>query len=83
MLTTNNCARKMEFDLFDDGNYGEHNGIGFVEISEMSAMQNTFFLEKSHWTEYFHLPTRSTQKRPVNDDWSLMMILTSVETLNS
>ncbi len=33
----------MKFGLFDGGEDGEHNGVGFKEISRISAMQDAFF----------------------------------------
>ncbi len=36
----------MKSGLFDDGDDGEQNGVGFVETSERFAMQNAFFVTK-------------------------------------
>ena len=32
----------MEFGLLDGRDYGEHNGVGFMGISKILAMQNVF-----------------------------------------
>ena len=32
-------ARGVSYDSFDSGEYDEHNGVGFVMISTMSATQ--------------------------------------------
>ena len=38
-----NDARKVEFGSLDDGVHGEHNGVGFVEISNKFVEQDEFF----------------------------------------
>ena len=43
---SNHGAREMELSSLDGGTGGEHNGEGFVEISNMIAMQNMFSLEQ-------------------------------------
>ena len=35
----------MEFDLFNGRGDGKHSGFGFVQISEIFWMQDTFFYE--------------------------------------
>ncbi len=34
----------MKFGSIDGGEYGDHNGVGFVLISKMIVMQDAFFL---------------------------------------
>ncbi len=41
-FSVNNGARKMEFGSLDDGEDGEHNDVGFVEISKILTLQNAF-----------------------------------------
>ena len=41
--SANNGAREMEFGSHDGGEDGEHNGAGFVEISNILMMQDSFF----------------------------------------
>ena len=40
---SNTVARELEFEPHDDRNNNEHNGVGFVEISEIFAAQVVFF----------------------------------------
>ena len=42
--SANNCVRKMKFGLLDGGEDAEHNGVGFVEITKISAMQDAILL---------------------------------------
>ena len=39
----------MEFSSLEGGNDGDHNGVSFVETSEIIATQKAFFV----WTESF------------------------------
>ena len=39
----NNGARELAFVLFDGRDNAEHNGVGFVEISEIFTKQDAFF----------------------------------------
>ena len=38
----NDCARRLNIAWPDDGNGGEFNGIDFVEISKIFAVQDVF-----------------------------------------
>ena len=42
----------MKLSLFYDGNDGDHNGVGFVELSDIFSIQNTFSLEQGHSMKY-------------------------------
>ena len=42
---SNGDAREMDFCSLDGGENGEHNGVGFVEISQIFAMKDVFFFE--------------------------------------
>ena len=44
----------MEFGSLDGGEDGEHNGVDFVEISKMSAMQDAFFIETEPFDRVRH-----------------------------
>ena len=41
----NNHAREAQFGLFDRGNYDEHNGTSFKDISNIIATQEDFLHE--------------------------------------
>ena len=36
-------ATEVEFELFEGGGVGEHNGVGLVQIFKIFATQNDFF----------------------------------------
>ena len=42
--SSNNGTREMKFGSLDGGDKSEHNDDGFVKISEIFAMQDTFFI---------------------------------------
>ena len=41
---SNSGAKEMEFSLFDGGDDDEYNGVVFVEVSKIFAMQDDFIL---------------------------------------
>ncbi len=43
-MFSNNADRKMEFGLLDCRQYGECNGVGFVNISKIFARQDAIYL---------------------------------------
>ena len=49
MVSVCNDAREVEFNSLNGGDYGEHNLVGFVEISRIVVMNDSFFA----WTWLF------------------------------
>ena len=44
MELSNNDSREMGYDSFDAGKYDKYNGVNCVEISEIFAMRDAFFV---------------------------------------
>ena len=45
-----NSARKMELGLLDGREDGDHNGLDFLEISEISGMQDSCYFGTGEYT---------------------------------
>ena len=46
----------MKFGSLDDGEDGEHNGVGFSEVSEICLTHDSFFtLETTHLKEFISM----------------------------
>ncbi len=43
ICSLNNGVRKMEYDSFDSRGNGEHNSVGFLEISKIVATRDNTF----------------------------------------
>ena len=50
-LMVETMVKTMVLDLYDGGNDGENNGIGFVEISKILLLRTYFSLDQNHLTE--------------------------------
>ena len=50
-MSTCNGARKVEYESFDVKGDGGHNRVGFVVLSNVFAIKDTFVLEPNHLTD--------------------------------